>query len=104
MPISSTLRYIWLLLTSIAGIVLADLVVYCEHNTNAALKRTGGYKEYSECSGNVCTCYAFELLCMERTPAGVFILESRNYDYASSCPITSCLCNLAGYNAWETTA
>ena len=98
-----------MILGGIAAILLfswvqADLAVFCEHNSDENLKRSGGFKEYSECIGNVCTCYAYELLCLQRqNEDGAITLESVSYDFAESCPITKCLCNLAGTAAWETT-
>ena len=88
MTLSRT-KAINLFLALLAGVAKADLVVYCEHNENTALKRSGGFKEYSECIGDVCTCYAYELLCLvpidedaiERTVDNVK-LESVSYEFA----------------------
>jgi len=45
-----------------------------------------------QCSGEVCTCYAYELLCLKRVKSEVS-LEYTSYEEAEKCPITKCLCN-----------
>ena len=56
-------------------LVRADLAVFCQNNSNKALKGVVlDIEEYETCDG-YCTCHAFELLCLVRN-AGVFTLQS----------------------------
>ena len=75
--------------TWLIGLASADLVVYCENNKDSNLRRTGGFTEYMQCGGDICTCYAYELLCLIRSADGAddddkggIYLESVSYDYA----------------------
>jgi len=91
-----------MILVFLVSVASADLAVFCINNKDNALTRSGGFTEYSQCTGNICTCYAYELLCLRRRSSDKFSLESVSYSFAQSCPISECLCNLAGLGAWQT--
>ena len=96
-------KFRWLFcLLAHAQLVIADLAIYCEHKTNDNLKGYAGFDEYRMC-GDFCTCYAYELLCLQRQDNNEITLESVSHDFAKECPITKCLCNLHGRDNWETT-
>jgi hypothetical protein len=80
---------------------LAKLSVFCQHNEIADRERYGTLQTYKGC-GDVCTCYAFELICLERdATATKFNLLSKSFDYSEDC-YPSCICN-SNPSLWATT-
>ena len=79
----------------IGKLVNADVAFYCENRLRTDLKGYGDVNFYESC-GDLCDCWAFELLCLKRSGADgdVITLNSESYAYASSCAITECICNL----------
>lgn len=60
----------------------ANIAIFCQHNERSELSRYGTLKEYEQC-GDVCTCYAFELICLSRdATASKFTLLSKSFDYS----------------------
>ena len=43
--------------------VKADLAIFCQFNADLSKTRAGGIVEYEACDG-LCTCAAFELVCL----------------------------------------
>ena len=95
---------VWMITSIVASALVslsaAKLSVYCTHNEIAGREKYGTLSTYKSC-GDVCTCYAFELLCLERDATATnFELLSKSYDYSQSC--TTCICN-SNPNLWATT-
>jgi len=65
-----------------AGYAKADLAVYCVNVRDPTLFRSGGFEEYKNCLGDICTCYAYELLCLKRAK-DKFTLQSLSYAEAA---------------------
>lgn len=53
------------LAATIGTMAFANVAIYCQHNERIEFSKYGTLKEYQQC-GDVCTCYAFELICLTR--------------------------------------
>ena len=75
--------------------VKADAAFYCQNRVSTNLKGYGDVNFYESC-GDLCDCFVFELLCLERSGANndIITLESKDFAYADTCQISECICNI----------